>query len=126
VPAYLHSRALKVIREHKVPLYSGEIGNPFIILTLVFRNPRKTSILKIRNMKNAVFWDVAPCGITINRRFGGTRRLHLQGRRYTALMISASELQSVLSYCLTLLLSCGIFFYPEDVRDPFIRNVGLY
>jgi hypothetical protein len=31
-------------------------------------------------MKNAVFWDVAPCGFCVNRRFGGTYRLHLQGR----------------------------------------------
>jgi hypothetical protein len=30
-------------------------------------------------MKNAVFWDVVPCG-----RFGGTCRSHLQGRRYNA------------------------------------------
>jgi hypothetical protein len=33
-------------------------------------------------MKNAVFWDVAPCrSCEINRRFGGTYRLHLQGRK---------------------------------------------
>jgi hypothetical protein len=32
-------------------------------------------------MKNAVFWDVALCRSCVNRRFGGTRRLHLQGRR---------------------------------------------
>jgi hypothetical protein len=32
-------------------------------------------------MTNAVFWDVAPCGFTINRRFGGTCRFHLQRRR---------------------------------------------
>jgi hypothetical protein len=32
-------------------------------------------------MKNAVFWDEAPCGFIINRRFGGTCRLHPQGRR---------------------------------------------
>jgi hypothetical protein len=32
-------------------------------------------------MKNAVSWDVALCGFIINRRFGGTCRLHLQGRR---------------------------------------------
>jgi hypothetical protein len=32
-------------------------------------------------MKNAVFWDVAPCRYCINRRFRGTYRLHLQGRR---------------------------------------------
>jgi hypothetical protein len=31
-------------------------------------------------MKKAVFWDVAPCRSGVNRRFGGTYRLHLQGR----------------------------------------------
>jgi hypothetical protein len=31
-------------------------------------------------MKIAVFWDVAPCRHCVNRRFGGTYRLHLQGR----------------------------------------------
>jgi hypothetical protein len=30
-------------------------------------------------MKNAVFWDVAPCRFNIKRRFGGNYRLHLQG-----------------------------------------------
>jgi hypothetical protein len=32
-------------------------------------------------MKNAVFRDVAPCSFCVNRRFGGSYRLHLQGRR---------------------------------------------
>jgi hypothetical protein len=32
-------------------------------------------------MKNAVFWDVVPCRSCVNRRFGGTYRLHLQGRK---------------------------------------------
>jgi hypothetical protein len=32
-------------------------------------------------MKNAVFMDVAPCGSCKNRRFGGTCRIHLQGRK---------------------------------------------
>jgi hypothetical protein len=32
-------------------------------------------------MKNAVFWDVAPCRSCVNRRFGGTYHLHLQGRK---------------------------------------------
>jgi Ca2+/Na+ antiporter len=32
-------------------------------------------------MKKAVFWDVAPCRYCVNRRFGGTYRLHLHGRR---------------------------------------------
>jgi hypothetical protein len=32
-------------------------------------------------MKNAVFWDVVPCIYCVNRRFGGTYLLNLQGRR---------------------------------------------
>jgi hypothetical protein len=32
-------------------------------------------------MKNAVFWDVAPCTSCVNWRFGGMYRLHLQGRK---------------------------------------------
>jgi hypothetical protein len=36
-------------------------------------------------MKNAVFRDMAPCEYCKNRRFGGTCRLHLQGRRYNAI-----------------------------------------
>jgi hypothetical protein len=31
--------------------------------------------------KNAVFWDITPCGSSKNRRFGATYRLHLQGGR---------------------------------------------
>jgi hypothetical protein len=32
-------------------------------------------------MKNAVFWDVAPCRSCVTQRFGGTYRLHLQSRK---------------------------------------------
>jgi hypothetical protein len=35
----------------------------------------------VLTMKNAVFWDVPPCRSCVNRRFGGTYRLHLQGRK---------------------------------------------
>jgi hypothetical protein len=34
----------------------------------------------LRN-KKAVFWDVAPFRYCVNRRFGGTYRLHIQSRR---------------------------------------------
>jgi hypothetical protein len=36
------------------------------------------------HLKNAVFWDVAPCRSYVNRRFGGTYRLHLQGSSETS------------------------------------------
>jgi positive regulator of sigma E activity len=32
-------------------------------------------------MKNAVFWDVTPCGSCKNRRLGGTYRLRHQGEK---------------------------------------------
>jgi hypothetical protein len=33
-------------------------------------------------MKSTIFWDITPCiSMKVNRRFGGTYRLHLQGRR---------------------------------------------
>jgi hypothetical protein len=34
-------------------------------------------------MKNAVFWNVAPCRSCVNRRFGGTCSLHHPKRRFT-------------------------------------------
>jgi hypothetical protein len=36
-------------------------------------------------MKNAVFWDVAPCRSCVNLRFGGIYRLHLQGKKFREL-----------------------------------------
>jgi hypothetical protein len=33
-------------------------------------------------MKRAIFWDITPCSpLRVNRRFGGTCRLHFQGRK---------------------------------------------
>jgi hypothetical protein len=46
-------------------------------------------------MKNAVFWDVAPCRSCVNRRFGGTYLLHLQS--------------AVCSHLLSLILRSRIF-----------------
>jgi hypothetical protein len=45
-------------------------------------------------MKDAVFWDVAPCrSCEMNRRFGGTYCLHLQGRKIHEQGTSMSRLQ---------------------------------
>jgi hypothetical protein len=38
-------------------------------------------VFTIVTMKNTVFWDLAPCSSSVNRRFGGTYRLHLQGTK---------------------------------------------
>jgi hypothetical protein len=66
------------------------------------------------SLKSIIFWDVTPCNLLIcNRRFGGTYRLHLQGRR---------EFQQEPA-CKQVVLA-EIFFDPEDGGDMFIRNVG--
>jgi hypothetical protein len=64
-------------------------------------------------MKNAVFWDMGPCRSCVNRRFGGTYRLHLQGRKICERGTSVSRwLESAV--------------YPENEIDTFLRNVGSH
>jgi hypothetical protein len=54
-------------------------------------------------MKNAVFWDVVSCRSCVNQRFGGTYRLHLQGRKIRERGIGVSRwLQSAISSSETL------------------------
>jgi hypothetical protein len=55
-----------------------------ILIVRVILNIYETKLNGIRfevftavTMKNAVFWDVAPCRYFVNRRFGGTYRLNL-------------------------------------------------
>jgi hypothetical protein len=42
-------------------------------------------------MNNAGFWDVVPRRSCVNRRFGGTYRLHFQGRKVRERGISVSS-----------------------------------
>jgi hypothetical protein len=55
---------------------------------------RINKIHAILNLKNAVFWDVAPCRSCENRRFGGTYYLHHQGRKIRERGTSVNSLQS--------------------------------
>jgi hypothetical protein len=64
-------------------------------------------------MKNVVFWDVAPCRSCVNRRFGGTYRLHLQG-------IKIQRARNRLA------ARAGFFPTLQDGGDMFLRNVGLH
>jgi hypothetical protein len=69
-------------------IYLLEVGNTVHIHTM----ERPKSAINILNvgfevftevvMKSIVFWDMTPCSsLCSNRCFGGTKRLHLQGRR---------------------------------------------
>jgi hypothetical protein len=41
-----------------------------------------------KNCRHSVFWDVTPCRSCVNRRFGGTYRLNLQGNLLNVSMTS--------------------------------------
>jgi hypothetical protein len=56
------------------------------------------------NMKNAVFWDLAPCRSCVNRHFGGTYRC---------------------SHLLRLVPRSRML-YPEDGGDTILRNMGSH
>jgi hypothetical protein len=49
--------------------------------------PSKSNSQEIINMKNVVFWNMALCRSWVNRRFGGTYRLHLQGSHLLTLVL---------------------------------------
>jgi hypothetical protein len=65
-------------------------------------------------MKNAIFWDVAPCRSCVNRRFGRTYRLHLQGRRIRERGTSVSEQVAQSAATFSRWFLSRRFFYPED------------
>jgi hypothetical protein len=69
-------------------------------------------------MKVAIFWDIAPCSLYMNRRFGGTYHLYLQGRKSAKQNNQRAQLPS---YLLSWLI-----FNPEDGGDTFLRNVSTY
>jgi hypothetical protein len=71
-------------------------------------------------MKSTIFWYITLCSpLKVNRRFGGTYRLHHQGR------IRRARYQSdQLANCVHRGILFGLF-YPEDAGDMFLRNVGL-
>jgi hypothetical protein len=60
------------------------VSNPTFTQRLVNMKHAGFEVFMAVTMKNAILWDVAPCGFIINRRFGGMCRLHLHGIRNNA------------------------------------------
>jgi hypothetical protein len=72
-------------------------------------------------MKSKIFWDITLCSpLKVNRRFGGTYRLHLQGRNISW----ARNQEALLATCFHVGFLLGLFFDPEDGGDVFLRNVS--
>jgi hypothetical protein len=60
-------------------------------------------------MKNAVFWDAASYSSCVNRRFGGTYRLHLQGRKITLVPRSRISTETKFNYYLLIAVDYDVF-----------------
>jgi hypothetical protein len=75
-----HTRCLLIcLQEAVLPTY-----RTILVTSHVYCDWYGTLLIRKRSnsrMMNAVFWDVVPCGFCVNRRFGGSYSLHLQGRR---------------------------------------------
>jgi hypothetical protein len=76
-----------------------------------------------RNTKSSSFRDITPYSpLKTNRRFGGTCRLHLQGRRIkTIKKTRAKHVGSIALLRIGFML--GLFFDPDDGGHMFFRNV---
>jgi hypothetical protein len=71
-------------------------------------------------MKSSIFADITPCSpLKVNRRFGGTVRIHLQH-------ISGGEHSKLcLPLAFTLVSFSANSSNSENESDMFLRNVGL-
>jgi hypothetical protein len=71
------------------------------------------------NMKNAVFWDVAPCRSCVNRHFGGTYRFRLQGRKIR-------ERGTSVSRWLQTAATCSRWFLATSQKTAFFIYVYVF
>jgi hypothetical protein len=97
--------------------------------SIVCRPVRTLKVRSQKSIKSAVFWDVMPCRSCVNRRFGGTYRLHFQGRNIRERGTRVSRwLQTELSLHPPANAGSSLadIFYPEDGGDTFLRNVGSH
>jgi hypothetical protein len=75
------------------------------------------SLLIYATIKTTIFWDITPFSpLKVNRRFGGTNRLHLQGRRINR----ARNQRESRWQAEQILLICVIFFW---IRFPCLVKV---
>jgi hypothetical protein len=79
--------------------------------------PRMTVVY----LKNSLFWDVAPCKSCVNRRFGGTYHLHLQGGKirernpaWAAADFSALKMEAIRSSEMSVHIRSTQRHIPED------------
>jgi hypothetical protein len=64
--------------------------------------------------------------LKVNRRFGGTRRLHLQVRRINQARKQCKLGRKLLAGSVCCLLQADLFFVDTESGDIFLRNIGWF
>jgi hypothetical protein len=79
----------------------------------------------VSRTKSTIFWDIAPCSpMKVNRSFGGTHHLHLQGRRIRKIcLLPVFTLVSCSVYSSTLKMEV---IYFSEVSVEFQRTIWCY
>jgi hypothetical protein len=77
-------------------------------------------------MNVAIFWAIAPCSAYVNKRFGGTYHLHLQGRKSAEQETSLQQLAGLVNLILIPIDSVHSLFYAKvktvfGTKDSKIR-----
>jgi hypothetical protein len=70
-------------------------------------------------MKNAVFWDVAPCR-------SGSSLADFSALKMEAIRSSETSVHTQSAATCSRWFLARVFFYPEDGGDTFLQNVGSY
>jgi hypothetical protein len=74
-----------------------DINQKFVVKGIIFKRVGFEAFTAVV-MKSIIFWDMTPCSpLSFNRRFGGTYRLHLQGRRNKFSKKSADKQNTMLA-----------------------------
>jgi hypothetical protein len=69
--------------------------------------------------KSIIFWDITPCSpLSVNRRFGGTNRLHLQGVKISV------KVELCLPPAFTL-VSCSAYFSTPKMGAPCSSEMSV-
>jgi dolichol kinase len=75
-------------------------------------------------MKSAIFWDITPCSpLKVNRRFGGTCLLHLQGRRISRAR-NERESRALFATCFHIGFLLAYYLDPNVVVYMYFLTVG--
>jgi hypothetical protein len=104
------------------PYPEPDQSNPSYLSKLRYINHKYNvgfEVLTMAVMKHGIFWDITPCSQYMNRGFGGTYHLYLQGRK-------SAEQETSETWWLGTWFPARLIFDPEAGGDTFLRNVGSY